>query len=96
MSQIALVVEFTVKPEHREAFEELITGHARRTLEAEEGCRQFDVLLPRGEDGRVLLYERYRDDAAFEEHRNSPILAATRAAYADLIDDRKITVCAVA
>ena len=45
MSRIMIVVEFEVKPEHRNHFIELIKGHAQRSR-AEDGCQQFDVLLP--------------------------------------------------
>jgi hypothetical protein len=43
MSRIMIVVEFEVKPEHRNQFIELIKGHAQRSC-AEDGCQQFDVL----------------------------------------------------
>ncbi len=95
MSKVALVVEFRIKPDCRQAFRELVTDHAARTLEDEEGCLYFDVVVDQEDDGRVFFYEIYRDEAALDIHRNSPILARTRAAYADLISDRKLTVCAV-
>ena len=38
----------------------------------EPGCRRFDVLLPAQGSDRVLLYEIYDDEAAFEAHCASP------------------------
>ncbi len=93
MSKVALVVEFDVKPEHRQAFEEIIRSHASRTKEAESGCVQFDVLIPQRDENKVLLFECYEDAAAFEVHGKSPILAETREKYKDMIVDRKITIC---
>ena len=93
MSKVALVVEFDVKPEHRQAFEEIIRNHASRTKEAESGCVQFDVLIPQRDENKVLLFECYEDAAAFEVHGKSPILAETREKYKDMIVDRKITIC---
>ena len=93
MSKIALVVEFDVKPEHRQAFEQVIRGHAKRTLEAESGCLQFDVLIPQRDANKVFLFECYRDAAAFETHGKSPILAETREKYKDMIENRRITIC---
>lgn len=93
MNRIALVVEFDVKPEHRTAFEDIIRSHAARTLEAEAGCLQFDVLIPQEECGKVFLYECYRDSDALKAHAKSPILADTREKYGDMINDRRITVC---
>ena len=94
MSKVALVVEFDIKPEHRQAFEEIIRYHAKRTLETEEGCVQFDVLIPQKDENKVFLFECYRDAAAFETHGKSQLLVETRGKYKDMIDDRRITVCA--
>ncbi len=93
MSKIALVVEFQIKDGGLEDFLKIIREHAAGTLADEEGCLQFDVLLPKEGGNRVLLYEAYRDDAAFEIHGNSARLAQTRARYADLIENRTINVC---
>lgn len=93
MSKVALVVEFDIKPAHREAFEEIIRSHAQRTLETEDGCVQFDVLIPQRDANKVFLFECYRDDAAFEAHGKSPLLAETRGKYKDMIENRRITVC---
>ena len=93
MSKVALVVEFEVKPGCLDDFLTIIREHAAGTLAEEEGCLQFDVLLPSEGGDRVLLYEVYRDGAAFEIHGNSARLAATRGRYGDMIADRKITRC---
>ena len=94
MTKIALVVEFQVKSEHRAEFITLMRDHAAGTLADEEGCLQFDLLLP-NENGRVFLYEVYRDEAALKEHMGSDRLANTRQTYEDWIDDRAIHVCTV-
>ena len=95
MSKIALVVDFQIKPGCLEDFLKVMREHAAGTLQEEEGCLQFDVLLPKEGGDRVLLYEVYRDDAAFEVHVQSARLARTRATYADLIEERTIAVCTV-
>lgn len=100
MAKVALVVEFRLKPGAHAAFHAIIRDHAAGTRADEPGCERFDVLLPTGADGtpdtsRVLLYEVYADDAAFEAHKANPRLARTRAAYAELIESRTIHVCAL-
>ena len=62
MSKIALVVEFTLRDGVRDEFLEVIRGHAAGT-KADEGCLQFDVLIPE-EGEKVMLVEMYKDDAA--------------------------------
>lgn len=93
MSKVALVVEFDIKPEHRQAFEEIIRSHGKRTKEQEEGCVAFEVLIPNRDENKIFLYECYRDAAAFDVHGKSPLLAETREKYKDMIENRRITVC---
>ena len=56
MSRLMIIVEFELKPEHRDAFVELMKNHARLSR-AEDGCEQFDVLLPQNDQNRVFLVE---------------------------------------
>ena len=91
MSKIALVVEFTLRDGVRDEFLEVIRGHAAGTKADEEGCLQFDVLIPEEGEKKVMLVEMYKDDAALDIHIASPRLQATRAAYSDMIESRTIT-----
>jgi (4S)-4-hydroxy-5-phosphonooxypentane-2,3-dione isomerase len=92
MSRIMIVVEFEVKPENRSQFIELIKGHAQRSR-AEDGCQQFDVLLPQEDQTRVLLVEAWRDQAALDIHSKGPMLARTRETYQPWLVSRKATRC---
>jgi (4S)-4-hydroxy-5-phosphonooxypentane-2,3-dione isomerase len=92
MNRIMIVVEFEVKPEHRNQFIELIKGHAQRSR-AEDGCQQFDVLLPQEDHNRVLLVEAWRDQVALDVHSRSPMLAKTRETYQPWLVSRKATRC---
>ncbi len=93
MSKIALVVAFQINDGGLDDFLKIIREHAAGTLADEEGCLQFDVLLPREGGNRVLLYEAYRDEAALDIHSNSARLAQTRSRYGDLIENRTIHAC---
>jgi quinol monooxygenase YgiN len=92
MSRLMIVVEFEVKPEYRARFIELIKGHAHRSR-AEDGCQQFDVLLPQEDQNRVLLVEAWRDQAALDVHSKGPMLASTRETYQPWLVSRKATRC---
>ena len=74
MSKIALVVEFTLRDGVRDEFLEVIRGHAAGTKADEEGCLQFDVLIPEEGENKVMLVEMYKDDAALDIHIASPRL----------------------
>lgn len=97
MAKICLVVEFHIKEGAHGAFERIIREHAEGTLQDEPGCERFDVLQPKDRHGpdlsRIMLVEVYADEAALAAHTANPRLARTREAYADLITDRRITIC---
>ena len=92
MSRIMIVVEFEVKPEHRNQLVELVKGHAQRSR-AEDGCQQFDVLLPQEDQNRVFLVEAWRDQAALEVHSQQPAMARLRETYGPWLVARKATRC---
>jgi autoinducer 2-degrading protein len=68
MSRFVVLVDFRLKPGNVQHFRRLIAENARASCRDEEGCRQFDVLVPKGESNRILLYEIYDDEAAFDAH----------------------------
>jgi quinol monooxygenase YgiN len=86
MNEVMIVVEFEVKAQHRAAFIELMRGHARRSR-TEDGCLQFEVMLPRDDDTHVYLVEKWRDQAALDVHARGPMPGET---YKDWIVGRKV------
>ena len=92
MSRLMIVVEFEVKPEHRNAFVELMKNHARLSR-AEDGCQQFDVLLPQNDPSRVLLVEAWRDQAALDVHMKLPAMARLRENFTPWVVSFKAARC---
>jgi quinol monooxygenase YgiN len=74
MPKFANVVTIEVTPERRDQIVTSLLAHKAR-LKSEPGTLQFDVLLPKDDDTKVLSFEMYRDAAAFEVHLNGPSLA---------------------
>ena len=74
MSKFANVVTIDVAPGRRDEVVALLLAHKAR-LKDEPGTLQFEVLLPKDDDTKVLSYEVYRDAAAFEAHLKGPSLA---------------------
>ena len=74
MSKFANVVTIEVAPGRRDQVVTLLLAHKAR-LKDEPGTLQFEVLLPKNDGTKVLVYEMYRDAAAFEVHLNGPSLA---------------------
>jgi (4S)-4-hydroxy-5-phosphonooxypentane-2,3-dione isomerase len=90
MAALAILVEFTLKPGFGARFQELITANAASSLREGPGCRQFDVLMPIDEPGRVVLYEIYDDDRAFDFHMSTPHYRSFAAVAEPLIDTRSV------
>jgi quinol monooxygenase YgiN len=84
MSGFAVVVDFLLKPGMRAAFRDLIDANAHASVKLEPDCLRFDVIEPEGEPDRVLLYEIYRQHAAFQVHMASAHYARFAEASADL------------
>ena len=85
-----IIAEFEVKPDRLEQFLELARTDASHSVDREPGCRQFDVTLDREQPNRVVLYEVYDDEAAFDAHLKTPHLAAFRAGIEGLIVSRHV------
>ena len=66
-----LVVNIRVKPENVDAFMQKLSDNARAARK-EPGCRQFEVLVDPKDKTKVMLYEVYDDEKAFEAHQQTP------------------------
>src|SRR3954466_5379249 len=80
---IAVIARFTPRPESTEAVRTLLRGMTTPTR-AEDGCRTYDVYQSAAE-GELVLFERYRDRTALEEHRGSTHYVNYRARLAGLL-----------
>jgi quinol monooxygenase YgiN len=88
MSIVMIVVEFDVKPERRNDFVKLMSGHAELSR-AEDGCLQFDVMIPNDSDSTVFFVERWRDQAALDVHSKLPRMMENREIYTPWLNGRK-------
>jgi quinol monooxygenase YgiN len=66
-----LQVNIRIKPENVDAFMKKALENAREARK-EPGCKQFDVLVDPKDSARVMLYEVYNDEQAFETHQQTP------------------------
>jgi quinol monooxygenase YgiN len=66
-----LVVNLRIKPDNVERFMKQALENAREARK-EPGCRQFDVLVDPQDKTKVMLYEIYNDEKAFEAHQQTP------------------------
>ncbi|MDH3388537.1 MAG: antibiotic biosynthesis monooxygenase [Gammaproteobacteria bacterium] len=85
-----VVVEFSARPRHADAFKRRVRQQAQDSLEREPGCHVFDVCIDPERDNFVLLYEVYSDRAAFDAHLASPHFMDFDASVRGWIDDKKV------
>lgn len=63
-----IVVDLVVEEDARARFMPLMTANAAASLAEEKGCRRFDICVDPQDPAKILLYEIYDDEAAFEAH----------------------------
>ena len=66
-----LQVNLRIKTENVDSFTKKCLENAREARK-EPGCRQFDVLVDPNDKTKVMLYEVYDDESAFEAHQQTP------------------------
>jgi quinol monooxygenase YgiN len=69
---IALSVVYDVQPGKMDAVLAALQRMKHAVSSGEPDCLTFQVSRVRGEENRLLLYEVYRDEQAFETHNGSP------------------------
>ena len=90
MTGYVILVDFLLKPGSKAEFRRAIDVNARASCETERGCRRFDVVEPRDDADRILLYEIYDDRAAFDEHLKTAHLAVFEAASNHLVTKKTV------
>lgn len=85
-----IMVDFRIKPGAEHVFAPLIAENARLSVRDEPGCRRFDVVVPQGDAGRVLLYEIYDDEAAFDAHCRTPHFISFDRDSAPLVESKAV------
>ena len=93
MPKLALIATIEVAAGRRDQLLPLLRAHGARSLRDEPGTLQFDVLVPRDDDTKLFLYEVYRDDDAFEAHRNAASIARFREEAAGMFGAIHATRC---
>ena len=68
----AVVVKIQIKPENRKEFIESMLDDARGSVQNEPDCLLFNVVEDQTDPNCLHLYEVYRDEQAFERHKQMP------------------------
>ena len=90
-----LVVHLDIVPEKFDEFIEIARAHGKRSVEIEEGCLSFQVMIPQEEPNKVILVEVYQDDQALDFHWNSDHMAAYMEKTGPMVAGRNRFKCVV-
>jgi quinol monooxygenase YgiN len=82
-----LQVQIRIKPENVDAFMKKLDENAKAARK-EPGCKQFEVLVDPKDNTKIMLYEVYNDEAAFEEHQKGAAFKKYVAEAVPLLADR--------
>ncbi|HTN67950.1 MAG TPA: antibiotic biosynthesis monooxygenase [Dysgonamonadaceae bacterium] len=80
---VVLFVEFEFEAKDMSHALELLTEMQNQTLENEEGCMVYDILVGDEHPNTIFIYECYENNAAIKLHNNTP--------YFKNIVDKKLT-----
>jgi autoinducer 2-degrading protein len=78
MPNLAVIGTIETAPGKRDEVLTALKAHKERVLKDEPGILKFEILVPREDDARILLFEVYQDDATFELHRTKPSITQFR------------------
>ncbi len=75
MSKFAVIATYEIAADQIEVFLPLLRAHRDRCLKNEPGTLGFEILRPAQ---NLMLYEVYESEAAFQAHRDGPMVARFR------------------
>lgn len=71
-STLVNLVIVEVKPEHNDAFGRIVRAEMAQSLKAEEGVRAMYAAVEKSLPNRWYFLEIYADEAAYQQHRQTP------------------------
>ena len=83
-----LVVNIRIKPENVAKWTQMAMENAREARK-EPGCRQFEVLVDAADRAKVMLFEIYDDEKAFQAHQQTPHFKKYVAEAVPLLESRE-------
>jgi quinol monooxygenase YgiN len=85
MAKLAIWATLEIAQGSIDRYLPIVLAHRERCLRDEPGTLQFDVLRVPGDDTRVMLYELYVDEAAFQVHRSGASVRQHRADAGEML-----------
>jgi len=84
--EICLVARLKAKPGQEAALAEAVTAIVPK-VRAEPGCLGYTAHVSREEEGTVVMYEVWADQAALDAHTRAPALSSLAARFDELLSE---------
>lgn len=75
MSKYVVIVSIDVVVGRMDELKPLLLAHRDRCLKDEPGTLRFEMLCPKETENKLMLYEEYQDESAYQTHENGTSLA---------------------
>ncbi len=85
-----IAVHFSIKPDHIDAFRQIVIRQAINSKTHEPGCLQFDVCEDPAKPGHFFLYELYTNPAAFDAHKQTPHFTEFSSSVEGMIESKEV------
>lgn len=92
MSRFAVIATYEIAADRIELFLPLLRAHRDRCLSEEPGTLAFEILRP---ETNLMLYEVYASEAAFQAHRDGPLVARFREEARHIERKLTFTTCSI-
>lgn len=84
------LVKVTVKPEFNDAFKAVVLPEMVESIEKDRGVLVMYALTDKEKPNEWYFYEIYRDEAAYQHHREEPYFQDYLTKTADMLEDEKV------
>jgi quinol monooxygenase YgiN len=95
MTRFVVIATVDVAEGRMEEIIPLLLAHRDRCLKDEPGTLRFEILRPNETENKLMAYEEYQDEAAFQTHSNGASLARVVAETAGMIANLDTVDCSI-
>ncbi len=88
---LVVTVMFRIKPSHVVSFQTAVLNQAKNSLQKEQSCKQFEVLVSADDACTVFLYEVYTNQQGFDAHCKTEHFRAFSETVAVWIEEKQVS-----
>ena len=95
MPKLAIIATIEIAPGRMDEYLPIAMAHRARCLKDEPGTLQLEILRPLDDSSKIMVYEVYEDETAFDAHWNGASIKRAREEAAGMVVKLVGTRCAL-